>query len=104
VNRDWNTPYVFIEVPRIGQVTVPQAAAEMVQVHLAGDPPNFEAAVVALEEAAAADTVVPEGAQAEAQPDEQLPDPATQGPALQPPTTQPPAVAPLAPTAPSGGQ
>jgi hypothetical protein len=65
VNRRWNSAYVWVQVPRVGTVTVPQTVAEQVQGYMANDPPNFEAALQVLEEAAAGDTVVAEAPQVE---------------------------------------
>lgn len=66
VNRQWSTEFVWIEVPRIGRITCPKAIYEQVQPLLANTPPKFEDAVSLLEEAAAADTVVDEGALSDA--------------------------------------
>ncbi len=66
VNRQWSTEFVWIEVPRIGRITCPKALYDQVQPLLAGTPPKFEEAVSLLEEAAAADTVVEEGALSDA--------------------------------------
>ena len=65
VNRRWSTTYVWIMVPRVGNVTVPQTIAPQVEQMLGGNPPNFDAALAMMEEAAAADTVVAEAPQVE---------------------------------------
>ena len=65
VNRRWSTSYVWIMVPRVGNVTVPQTIAPQVEQMLGGNPPNFDAALAMMEEAAAADTVVAEAPQVE---------------------------------------
>ena len=65
VNRRWSTTYVWIMVPRVGNVTVPQTIAPQIEQMLGGNPPNFDAALAMMEEAAAADTVVAEAPQVE---------------------------------------
>ena len=62
VNRQWSTEFVWISIPRIGMITCPVALYDQVQPMLAQNPPRFAEALSVLEEAAAADTVVEEGA------------------------------------------
>ena len=62
VNRKWNSESVTISVPRIGNVTCPVAIVDQVKPLLTQNPPKFDEALALIEEAAAADTVVDEGA------------------------------------------
>ena len=62
VNRKWNSEFVTISVPRIGNVTCPVSIVEQVKLQLTQNPPKFDEALALIEEAAAADTVVDEGA------------------------------------------
>jgi len=62
VNRQWSSEFVWISVPRIGNITCPVAVFDQVQSMLTQNPPRFADALAVLEEAAANDTVVEEGA------------------------------------------
>ena len=67
VNRKWNTDIWSFSVPRIGIVTCPVALRGQVQELLAQSPPKYDNVLALIEEAAAADTVVDEGALADAE-------------------------------------
>ena len=62
IDRQWNSAFATIAMPRIGNVTCPIAILAQVQALLSGKAPRFADALTLLEEAAAADTVVEEGA------------------------------------------
>jgi hypothetical protein len=62
VNRQWSSEFVWISLPRIGNITCPVALYDQVQPMLTQNPPRFTEALALLEEAAANDTVVEEGA------------------------------------------
>ena len=62
IDRQWNSAFATIAMPRIGNVTCPIAILAQVQPLLSGRAPRFADALALLEEAAAADTVVDEGA------------------------------------------
>ena len=62
VNRKWNSEFYTFSIPRVGNVTCPVAIKGQVQQLLQATPPQFGEALTLIEEAAAADTIVEEGA------------------------------------------
>lgn len=57
VDREWSQPYSWVQIPDVGNVTVPDATYERFIGFVSGEPPNFTNACTVLAEAAAADTV-----------------------------------------------
>jgi hypothetical protein len=60
VERKWNHPFVWVQIPQIGNVTVPEDYYDRFYT-LVGqeEPPNYHSACKLLAEALAADTVAP---------------------------------------------
>ncbi len=58
VERKWNTAFVWVQVPEVGNVTVPEDHYERFFQYAGNTPPDFPAACRVLVDAAAADTVV----------------------------------------------
>jgi hypothetical protein len=57
VERNWSRPFVWVQIPKIGNVTVPEEFYDRFYGFVAAAPPNYSAACAVLVEAAAADTV-----------------------------------------------
>jgi hypothetical protein len=57
VDRQWSQPYSWVQVPEVGNVTVPDATYERFVSFVSSEPPNYRTACSVLAEAAAADTV-----------------------------------------------
>jgi len=55
VERKWNRAFVWVQVPEMGSVTVPEDYYDRFYGHVSGEPPNFIGACQVLVEAAAAD-------------------------------------------------
>src|SRR6185503_12711297 len=64
VERKWNHAFVWIQMPSVGNVTVPEDYYDRFHAYAAQDPPDYSSACKLLVEAVAADTVA-----ASAQPD-----------------------------------
>jgi hypothetical protein len=58
VDRKWNREFVWVQVPEVGDVTVPEDYYERFHRHASVEPPNYGAACKVLVEAAAADSVM----------------------------------------------
>jgi hypothetical protein len=58
VERKWNRPFVWVLIPKTGNVTVPEDKYDRFYDLVSAQPPNYPAACALLVEAAAADTVV----------------------------------------------
>jgi len=57
IERSWSRPFVWVQIPKIGNVTVPEEYYDRFYEFVAAAPPNYQAACTILVEAAAADTV-----------------------------------------------
>ena len=57
IERNWSRPFVWVQIPKIGNVTVPEDSYDRFYGFVAAAPPNYPAACAVLVEAAAADTV-----------------------------------------------
>jgi hypothetical protein len=57
VERKWNNAFVWIQLPSVGNVTVPEDYYDRFYANVAQDPPDYSAACKLLVEAVAADTV-----------------------------------------------
>ena len=57
IERNWSRPFVWVQIPKIGNVTVPEEYYDRFYGFVAAAPPNYSAACAVLVEAAAADTV-----------------------------------------------
>lgn len=58
VERKWNSSYVYVQVPEVGNVTVPENDYDKFYGFVSAEPPNYPTACAVLTEAAAADTVI----------------------------------------------
>ncbi len=58
VERKWNREFVWVEIPKTGNVTVPEDVYEAFYGMIEGEKPDYTGACKVLVEAAAADTVV----------------------------------------------
>jgi hypothetical protein len=58
VERKWNHAFVWVKIPEIGNLTVPEDYYDRFYSYLGQEPPNYSAACKVLVEAFAADTVV----------------------------------------------
>ena len=61
VERQWNRSFVWVQIPQVGNVTVPEDHYDRFYGKLGDEPPNYPAACKVLVEAAAADTVATTG-------------------------------------------
>jgi hypothetical protein len=70
VERKWNRAFVWVQIPSVGNVTVPEDHYDRFYASLAQEPPDYSAACKLLVEVVAADTVAASttGPQAEAGP------------------------------------
>jgi hypothetical protein len=59
VERKWNHAFVWVKIPEIGNVTVPEDYYDRFYNYVVAEPPNYAAACRVLVEALAADTVAP---------------------------------------------
>jgi hypothetical protein len=59
VDRQWGQPYSWVQIPEVGNVTVPDQAYDRFISFVASEPPNYGTACTVLAEVAAADTVSP---------------------------------------------
>ncbi len=59
VDRQWSQPYSWVQIPEVGNVTVPDQTYDRFIGFMAGEPPNYTNACTVLAEAAAGDTVSP---------------------------------------------
>jgi len=57
IERNWSRPYVWVQIPKVGNVTVPEEFYDRFYGFVVAAPPNYSAACAVLVEAAAADTV-----------------------------------------------
>jgi len=57
IDRNWSRPYAWVQIPKIGNVTVPEEYYDRFYGFVAAVPPNYSGACAVLVEAAAADTV-----------------------------------------------
>lgn len=57
VDRQWSQPYSWVQIPEVGNVTVPDANYDRFVSFVSSEPPNYRTACTVLAEAAAADTV-----------------------------------------------
>jgi hypothetical protein len=57
VERQWNVAFVWVQIPEVGNVTVPEDYYDRVFAEISQDPPNYAAACKVLAEALAGDTV-----------------------------------------------
>lgn len=57
VDRKWNREFVWVQVPEVGDVTVPEDIYDRFVGFVSGAPPNYDSACTVLAEAAAADTI-----------------------------------------------
>ena len=57
VDRKWNDAFVWVQIPDVGNVTVPEDYYDRFYANVAQDPPDYSAACKLLVEAVAADTV-----------------------------------------------
>lgn len=57
VDRKWSQAFVWVQVPEVGDVTVPEDSYDKFVGLISGDPPNYNSACNVLAEAAAADTI-----------------------------------------------
>ena len=60
VERKWNHAFVWVQIPSVGNVTVPEDYYDRFYAYVAQDPPDYSAACKLLVEAVAADTVASE--------------------------------------------
>ena len=59
VERKWNHPFVWVQIPQTGNVTVPEDYYDRFYSLVGQEPPNYHSACKLLAEALAADTVAP---------------------------------------------
>jgi hypothetical protein len=59
VERKWNHPFVWVQIPQTGNVTVPEDYYDRFYTLVGQEPPNYHSACKLLAEALAADTVAP---------------------------------------------
>jgi hypothetical protein len=57
VERKWNHAFVWVQIPSVGNVTVPEDYYDRFYAYVAQDPPDYSSACKLLVEAVAADTV-----------------------------------------------
>ena len=57
IERNWSRPFVWVQIPKIGNVSVPEDYYDRFYGFVGAAPPNYPAACAVLVEAAAADTV-----------------------------------------------
>ena len=57
VERKWNHAFVWVQIPQIGNVTVPEDHYDRFYTYVGQEPPNYGSACKLLVEALAADTV-----------------------------------------------
>jgi hypothetical protein len=57
VERNWGRPYVWVQIPKVGNVTVPEDYYDRFVGHVSAEPSDFTSACNVLSEAAAMDTV-----------------------------------------------
>jgi hypothetical protein len=57
VERQWNVAFVWVQIPQVGNVTVPEDYYDRFFVDISKDPPDYTAACKVLAEALAGDTV-----------------------------------------------
>ena len=57
IERNWSRPYVWVQIPKVGNVTVPEEFYDRFYSFVGAAPPNYSGACAVLVEAAAADTV-----------------------------------------------
>lgn len=57
IERNWSRPFVWVQIPQIGSVTVPEDYYDRFYGFVSAEPANYSAACAVLVEAAAADTV-----------------------------------------------
>ena len=57
VERNWGRPYVWVQIPKVGNVTVPEDYYDQFVGHVSAEPSDFTSACNVLSEAAAMDTV-----------------------------------------------
>jgi hypothetical protein len=65
VERKWNRPFVWVLIPEVGNLTVPEDYYDRFVEHAGQETPDYAAACRVLVEAVAADTVVPSSLDAE---------------------------------------
>jgi hypothetical protein len=65
VERQWNRSFVWVQIPEVGNVTVPEEYYDRFIDYAGKEPPNYPAACKVLVEAAAADTVATAAPKAE---------------------------------------
>lgn len=58
IERNWSRPFVWVQIPSVGNVTVPEEFYDRFVGFAGAEPPNYQAACAVLVEASAADTVV----------------------------------------------
>lgn len=58
IERNWSRPFVWVQIPSVGNVTVPEDYYDRFYGFAGAQPPNYQAACAVLVEASAADTVV----------------------------------------------
>lgn len=63
VERKWNRAFVWVQIPEVGSVTVPEDYYDRFFADISADPPNYSAACKVLSEALASDTVAPSTAE-----------------------------------------
>jgi len=66
VERKWNHAFVWVQMPSVGNVTVPEDHYDRFHAYAAQDPPDYSSACKLLVEAVAADTVAASSAPLEA--------------------------------------
>ena len=59
MERKWNHPFVWVQIPQTGNVTVPEDYYDRFYTLVGQEPPNYHSACKLLAEALAADTVAP---------------------------------------------
>jgi hypothetical protein len=57
VERQWNVAFVWVQIPEVGNVTVPEDYCDRVFADISKDPPDYATACEVLAEALAGDTV-----------------------------------------------
>jgi hypothetical protein len=57
VERNWGRPYVWVQIPKVGNVTVPEDYYDQFVGYVSAEPSDFSSACNVLSEAAAMDTV-----------------------------------------------
>jgi hypothetical protein len=66
VERKWNHAFVWVQIPSVGNVTVPEDYYDRFYAYVAHEPPDYSSACKLLVEAVAADTVAASSAPLEA--------------------------------------